>query len=513
MRAFVSALAVTVALAAPAAGQDAGSAAELEARVWLDRGDEPVLQRGDQVRVYYQTSLDAFTAIFRIDTDGAVRLLSPAHPGGVELTAGDEDYRLLFPEEAGWRVYDDPGVGYYFIIAAQQPLDFSAFRFIPEEDRWDLGDVAARVYEDPYLAIDDFVAVMIPDWEVSLYTLDFISYSVGEEHSYPRFLSYECHGERSYNSSNPYSYACTDFRVVVWDDPYYYPAVRYSGTRAVFPVPLRNRPRYTVVNRKPGEGWSPLVRFREPPPLPARGAQFKEPDVARGIDRLTPPRQTKVAPSAGVASRRSNAGSVPTRRPSTAPVAREGSSRVIQSRPTKPARARPSSGSVSTRRATGSARAGPTRRTPTSATPTRERPYSGVRKSSGTARPSLLRRLNTAVQNTAGSRAKTGRSTRSMTRPQPARTGSGASRSRPTRATFVRPPTRSSPVARPPARTRSRPATSRPAAAAGARPKTARVRPSISSRPTSTRSSPPARPTVRARATRPPPRRGGRGGS
>ena len=75
MRAFVSALAVTVALAAPAAGQDAGSAAELEARVWLDRGDEPVLQRGDQVRVYYQTSLDAFTAIFRIDTDGAVRLL------------------------------------------------------------------------------------------------------------------------------------------------------------------------------------------------------------------------------------------------------------------------------------------------------------------------------------------------------------------------------------------------------------------------------------------------------
>jgi hypothetical protein len=100
VRAFGSVLAVTVALAAAAAGQDTGSAAELEARVWLDRGDEPVLQRGDQVRIYYRTSLDAFTAIFRIDTDGAVRLLSPAHPGGVERTAGDEDYRLLFPEAA-----------------------------------------------------------------------------------------------------------------------------------------------------------------------------------------------------------------------------------------------------------------------------------------------------------------------------------------------------------------------------------------------------------------------------
>ena len=360
---------------------------------------------------------------------------------------------------------------------------------------------------------------MIPDWEVSPYTLDFISYSVGEEHSYPRFLCYECHGERSYNSWNPYSYACTDFRVVVWDDPYYYPAVRYSGTRVVFSVPLRNRPRYTVVNRKPGEGWSPLVRFREPPPLPARAAQFKEPDVARGIDRRTPPRRTTVTPSAGVRSGRPNTRSVPARRPSTAPVTREGSSRVIQSRPTKPARAKPSSGSASTRRATGSARAaestraaGPTRRTPTSATPTRERPYSGVRSSSGTARPSLLRRLSTAVQNTAGSRANTGRSTRSTTRTQPARTGSGASRSRPTRTTVVRPPTRSSPVTRPPATTRSRPSTSRPAATTRARPTTARGRPSISSRPTSTRSSPPARPTVRARPTRPPPRRGGRGG-
>jgi hypothetical protein len=343
--------------------------------------------------------------------------------------------------------------------------------------------------------------------------LDFISCSVGEEHSYPRFLCYECHGERSYNSWNPYSYACTDFRVVVWDDPYYYQAVRYSGTRAVFSVPLRNRPRYTVVNRKPGEGWSPLVRLREPPRLPARVAQFKEPDVARGIDRRTPTRRTTVSSSAGVRSGRSSAGSVPTRRPSTAPATREGSSRVIQSRRTMPARASSSSGSASTRRATDSARAGPTRRTRTSATPTRERPYCGVRSSSGTARPSLLRRLNTAVQNTAGSRGNTGRSTRSTTRPQPARTGSGASRSRPTKTTVVRPPTRSSPVARPPARSRSRPSTSRPAAAAGARPTTARGRPSISSPPTSTRSSPPARPTVRARATRPRPRRGGRGGS
>ena len=31
----------------------------LETRVWLDRGDDPVVQRGDDVRVYYRTSADA----------------------------------------------------------------------------------------------------------------------------------------------------------------------------------------------------------------------------------------------------------------------------------------------------------------------------------------------------------------------------------------------------------------------------------------------------------------------
>ena len=122
-------------------------------------------------------------------------------------------------------------MGYYFIVAAEQPLDFSRLDFVPDEDRWDLGRVGETVYEDPYVAIDAYVAALIPDWEVAPYALDFIEYSVGESHSYPRFLCYDCHGQRPYTNWNPYTYACTDFRVVLWDDPYYYPAYRYAGTR------------------------------------------------------------------------------------------------------------------------------------------------------------------------------------------------------------------------------------------------------------------------------------------
>lgn len=35
-----------------AEAQDTADGSPLEARVWLDRGDQPVLQRGDRVRVY-----------------------------------------------------------------------------------------------------------------------------------------------------------------------------------------------------------------------------------------------------------------------------------------------------------------------------------------------------------------------------------------------------------------------------------------------------------------------------
>ena len=74
-----------------AEAQDTADGSPLEARVWLDRGDQPVLQRGDRVRVYYRTSVDAHTAIFRIDTDGRVTLVRPAHPEAEQVTRGGRD--------------------------------------------------------------------------------------------------------------------------------------------------------------------------------------------------------------------------------------------------------------------------------------------------------------------------------------------------------------------------------------------------------------------------------------
>ena len=69
--------------------------------------------------MYYRTSSDARAAIFHIDTDGHVSLLYPSHPGAKTRVSGGTDYRLIFPDSPQWEVNEQPGVGYYFMVATE----------------------------------------------------------------------------------------------------------------------------------------------------------------------------------------------------------------------------------------------------------------------------------------------------------------------------------------------------------------------------------------------------------
>jgi hypothetical protein len=273
-------LTALIALAVSAHAAEAQEAAGgLESRVWLDRGDEPVLQRGEDVRVYYRTSEDAFAAIFRIDSDGRVHLIYPQHPDAADVVRGGRDYRLLFPTAPSWRVEEDPGVGYFFIVASPEPLDFSSFSY-DEHYGWDVSAVGDVVYTDPYVAIDDYVARILPDWEEVPYALDFLTYSVGATYSYPRFLCYDCHSYQRYSTWNPYDYTCSTFRVVIWDDPYFYPRYRYSGVNVVVAArPVRaSLPRYEVTRRVLGDPVRPVIRTRVA--AERRVVEYKEPATA-----------------------------------------------------------------------------------------------------------------------------------------------------------------------------------------------------------------------------------------
>ena len=457
-----------------ARGQSQEERPALETRVWLDRGDEPVLQRGDQVRVYYRTSEEAYAAIFRIDTDGVVSMVFPQHPGATAPVPGGRDYRLLFPRTPAWSVEDDPGVGYYFMVASPEPLDFSAFGYDVQRG-WDLGSVGSVVYEDPYVAIDDYVAAIVPDWELVPYALDFLTYHVGSTYSYPRFLCYDCHDQRSYTAWNPYSVTCTTFRVVIWDDPYFYPAYRYAGTRVVVARPARALPRYGLVARAPGDiGVRPLVRAREAPSRSV--AQFKEAPTVAPSSRV-PVRRTPVTTPSGVqaagASRTGQeapeaASSRPTlqRRPSSPdarlPVRTPPSGAAQPARGALPARGEPSSAVRGDPRRGGPEAApsrAPARPVPSGAAPGRAaappsaRPSAPVRGAMG-ARPSAPARGATGARPSAPREPTPRSAVPSRASPRGSATAPARPNARPAAPAPQRPSARPSspPASRPPAR-------------------------------------------------------------
>ncbi len=218
-------------------------AMEVGTRIWLDRGEGAVLQRGDRLRIYYEVEEDAFVTVFRVDTDGNVRLIHPAAPTQNNYARGGRQYRVLLPDSPYWLVDDAPGLGYFFIVASLEPFALTQLPF-HLAGGWDLALVGRQVYGDPYEAMDDYVAAVLPDWGEAVFGLDFLTYSVGDQHEYPRFMCYQCHGFKAFSDWNPYRSVCTEFRVVIWDDPYYYPAARYGTTGAVLPRRARQGPRY-----------------------------------------------------------------------------------------------------------------------------------------------------------------------------------------------------------------------------------------------------------------------------
>ena len=240
------------------------SAAAPEARIWLDRGVDPVLQPGEHVRVYFRANHDAYVALFHIDTGGRVQLLFPPSPDAPEWIRGGRDYRLLRSGSPTWVVDEDPGMGYYFILTSTQPLDYGALGYDPNGPGWDLSGVDRRIRSDPYMAMDEFVEMLLPHWEDADFALDYVTYHVGRPYSYPRFLCYECHTGQSYTAWNPYHRACTNFRVVIYNDPYFYPSTRFQGSRVVFTrPPLSAEPQFEFEPRAAGEPGSPLIRSRD----------------------------------------------------------------------------------------------------------------------------------------------------------------------------------------------------------------------------------------------------------
>ena len=186
-RTLVLAAAATLLLPiSPVSAQNQGYV-PIEARIWLDHGVEPILHSGDRVQVFYRTNYDAYVSIFHINTDGRVTLLHPSSPGSPHYVRGGRDYRLRISNRDYWRVQDDAGVGYFFVLASPTPFDFGAFPSAGYGG-WNLMSVGSEVYRDPFVAMDDYVSYLIPDWTQAEYALDFSLYNIVNAYRKPSVI-------------------------------------------------------------------------------------------------------------------------------------------------------------------------------------------------------------------------------------------------------------------------------------------------------------------------------------
>lgn len=229
--------------------------------LWLDREDP--YDRGDRARVYFRLEQDAYVTVVRIDTDGRIRILFPLEPWEDGFARAGKTYEVVGRDrDEAFRVTDYPGVGYVFAIASEDPFDFSR---ITRGDHWDYRAISdGRVRGDPYVAVTDLAAQIAPG---DAWDYDVAEYYVERRYDYPRFVCYDCHTYASYYAWDPYRTYCSRFRIVIYNDPFYYPYRYYpyrfyGGTRVVFVRPIRPGPRYVFKDRDPRNDYITRVAQR-----------------------------------------------------------------------------------------------------------------------------------------------------------------------------------------------------------------------------------------------------------
>jgi hypothetical protein len=231
------------AVGSPALGPDRSPQISL----WTNRADD-LFERGDRMTVFVRTDVDAYVTIFRVNTDGRVRVLYPARPYDDSYVRGATNYAVPGTREGyTLRVEEYPGEGFLFALVTLDPIAFGQFSRGAEWDYAALG-LARRVTTDPYLLFSDLLAAFVPETYPD-YAYAVTPYYVGARHDYPRFLCYQCHAYVSPAVWNPYAHSC--IRVNAPDPALWrYPFDTYGGTVVVGP-PRTLPPGFVIQPREP----------------------------------------------------------------------------------------------------------------------------------------------------------------------------------------------------------------------------------------------------------------------
>jgi hypothetical protein len=336
-----AALAALTATVLPPAWGGADVDAQATARVWVD-GERSDFRRGEHGTVRFSVRDDAYVAVVHVDTDGNMDFLYPASPWDGGFVRGGRVHTAAPRSGGRFVVRGSPGIGYFFLLASADPLDFSAFR-ASGFSAWEWGYAGRVVRGDPFFAFEQVTRALLPRGRYSRYVVDSYSYYVDGFHRYP---SYACASRGHLTGWNagwgwtPAYGSCDRLVSFLRSDPYYYDTRRYRGDRRTY--------------WREYQDLDPRHGFKEAPDRPARTDTRPAVQQPRQDGRGTP------APAAE---------GVPRRDPAPAAAPRSGASgRSGDSPPPRPATERRPEEPAATPRArptpeTGSRGATPTRDT------------------------------------------------------------------------------------------------------------------------------------------------------
>jgi uncharacterized protein DUF4384 len=225
--------------------------------VWADQ-DDPY-RRGQGARVYLAAARPAHVTVFRVDTDGRLTVLFPREPWGDTYVRAAREFEVTGGRGGRSFIVDDyPGVGYLFAIASAHPFHFDD---IARGDYWDFRLIdGGRIGGDPYVVLTDLAARVATGGD---YDYDISPYYVEQRYDYPRFVCYDCHAYAKYDEWDPYRQACARFRVVIYDDPRFYPYRSGRGRNVVMSRPARPGPRYVFRDADPRREYVTRVQGSE----------------------------------------------------------------------------------------------------------------------------------------------------------------------------------------------------------------------------------------------------------
>jgi hypothetical protein len=205
----LGALLLALALSAPGAAHavefvpaQAPSGPRPTVDVWINKEEGGVYQPGENMRVFFRTSVSAYVLIYNIDTEGYIHLIYPYGPSDPARVGGGETYQVPARHDPYELVADGPP-GMEFVVAVMSPLPFQNLPWYlssgpdaapPPGDERPQDDLQAGVIVgDPYVGMGRVNSLILPPGAEGGSATNQTFFYIARQVEYPRYVCADCH--------------------------------------------------------------------------------------------------------------------------------------------------------------------------------------------------------------------------------------------------------------------------------------------------------------------------------